>query len=275
MTQAERLDFLVKAFQEENEDYQGLAWPKTQQEKEERLRSLMNVRVPKPLDEDVLAVQDAYLQACAKEKGIVPLSDLASVATQYPTSTHRHADKLILWQGDITRLECDAIVNAANAQMLGCFIPMHHCIDNCIHTFAGAQLRVDCHQRMSQLRKIHGGSYLQPTAVPMLTEAYNLPAKKIVHIVGPIVETVLNPTHEALLAACYQRILNLCAEEGLKSVAFCCISTGVFRFPNARAAEIATETVCAWLDAHPMKMEKVIFNVFKDEDKRHYEQCLQ
>ena len=152
---------------------------------------------------------------------------------------------------------------------------MHTCIDNCIHTFAGIQLRAECSRQMKKMRARYGREYEQPTAVPMLTDAYNLPAKKVVHVVGPIVQDELTPELEEDLADCYTNTLELCAENGLRSVAFCCISTGVFRFPNKRAAEIAVHTVKEWLEAHPGKMDRVIFNVFKDEDRRYYESELQ
>ena len=167
-------------------------------------------------------------------------------------STHAFADHISIWQGDITRLTVDAIVNAANSQMLGCFVPMHTCIDNCIHTFAGIQLRAECNRQMNQLRAKYGPDYEQPTAVPMLTDGYNLPAKKVIHIVGPIVEGRLTKDLEQDLAACYKNSLDLCLENGLRSVAFCCISTGVFRFPNKRAAEIAVRTVTDWLTTLPV-----------------------
>ena len=165
----------------------------------------------------------------------------------------------------------DAIVNAANSQMLGCFVPMHTCIDNCIHTFAGVQLRAACDRQMKELRAIYGYGYEQPTAVPMLTDAYNLPAKKVVHIVGPIVSGRLTPALEKDLADCYTSTLNLCAENGLRSVAFCCISTGVFGFPQQRAARIAVKTVQDWMQTHEGQIDRVIFNVFKDEDREYYE----
>lgn len=168
----------------------------------------------------------------------------------------------------------DAIVNAANSQMLGCFIPMHTCIDNTIHTFAGVQLREECNRQMEQLREEHGRDYEQPTAVPMLTDAYNLPAKKVIHIVGPIVQYSLTEKLEADLSACYKNTLDMCLENGLKSVAFCCISTGVFRFPNKRAAEIAVAAVERWLGEHSGEMEQIVFNVFKDEDREYYEELI-
>lgn len=183
-------------------------------------------------------------------------------------------DRMSIWQGDITRLAVDAIVNAANSQMLGCFVPMHTCIDNCIHTFAGVELRAECSRQMNQLRLKYGKDYEQPTAVPMLTDAYNLPAKKVIHVVGPIVRYELTPELEKDLADCYRNTLDMCLEHDLKSVAFCCISTGVFHFPNKQAAEIVVSTVDSWLSQHPGAMERVIFNVFKDEDKTYYEELI-
>jgi len=219
--------------------------------------------MPRGMSSDVLDVQDAYLQERAAEKGVVELSDIPELR-----------DGMSIWQGDISRLAVDAIVNAANSQMLGCFVPMHTCIDNCIHTFAGIQLRAECARKMNQLRTRYGPDYEQPTAVPMLTDAYNLPAKKVVHVVGPIVQYGLTPELERDLANCYRNTLDLCRDEGLRSVAFCCISTGVFRFPNARAAEIAVKTVSEWLAKNAGAVDRVIFNVFKDEDKELYYELL-
>ena len=263
MTQTERLDFLVEAFKEDSIQYKDIQTPAYTDGKRRILRSLMNIRMPKRMDNSVLAVQDEYLRERISENGIVELSDIPVIR-----------DGLSIWQGDITRLAVDAIVNAANSQMLGCFVPMHTCIDNCIHTFAGVQLRAECARQMSELRNKYGVDYEQPTAVPMLTDAFNLPAKKVVHIVGPIVQERLTPALEKDLADCYKNTLDICAENGLKSVAFCCISTGVFCFPNRRAAEIAVETVTAWMKEHSGMIDRVIFNVFKDEDKAYYEKLL-
>lgn len=263
MTQNGRLDYLVEEFKADSVQYKDLQTPKDIEGKRRILRSLMNVRMPRNMDKAVLAVQDEYLQERIRENGIVELADIPIIR-----------DRMSIWQGDITRLAVDAIVNAANSQMLGCFVPMHTCIDNCIHTFAGVQLRAECARQMEQLKSRYGRDYEQPTAVPMLTDAYNLPAKKVIHIVGPIVQGRLTTSLENDLAACYRNTLDMCLENGLKSVAFCCISTGVFHFPNKRAAEIAVQTVKGWLSEHPGTMERVIFNVFKDEDKAYYEQLL-
>ena len=209
----------------------------------------------------------------AEERGIVTRARIQAIAWSLG-SEHPFADTLALWQGDITCLAVDAIVNAANSQMLGCFHPCHSCIDNCIHSYAGIQLRAECHRQMQVLRSRYGREYEQPTAVPMLTDGYNLPAKKVVHIVGPIVYDGLTPKLESDLADCYRNTLDLCAENGLRSVAFCSISTGVFRFPKERAAEIAVRTVTNWLAAHHARMDRVIFIVFSDRDRCNYEQKL-
>ena len=263
-TQNGRLDFLVEEFKADSVQYKDLQTPEDTEGKRRILRSLMNIRTPRKMADAVLTVQDEYLQERIRENGIVELADIPVIR-----------DRMSIWQGDITRLAVDAIVNAANSQMLGCFVPMHTCIDNCIHTFAGVQLRAECARQMEQLKSRYGRDYEQPTALPMLTDAYNLPARKVIHIVGPIVQGRLTTSLENDLAACYRNTLDMCLENGLKSVAFCCISTGVFHFPNKRAAEIAVQTVTGWLSEHPGGMERVIFNVFKDEDKAYYEQLLQ
>ena len=288
MNQNERLDYLAEQFAKEYDEtvrrtaspyekasmqYRKLEIPDDAAGKWRLLRSLMNVRMPGKLPSSVLEVQDAYLKERILENGIVQIADLPTAADQ--GSSHPHAEHISVWQGDITRLAADAIVNAANSQMLGCFVPMHSCIDNCIHTFAGVQLRAECSRKMNELRAKFGPEYEQPTAVPMLTDGYNLPAKKVVHIVGPIVSGRLTKALEEDLAECYRSTLDLCLENEIKSVAFCCISTGVFHFPNRRAAEIAVQTVTEWMDQHPGQMERIIFNVFKEEDKIYYEAEIQ
>ncbi len=262
-TQEQRLSYLVEAFKDDSGEYRGLDTPSDAEGKQRILRSLMNIRAPHSMPPEVLKIQDEYLQVRAEEKGIVALGEIPVLD-----------GVLSIWQGDITRLRVDAIVNAANSQMLGCFVPMHTCIDNCIHSFAGIQLRAECARQMAELRVRYGQQYEQPTAVPMLTDGYNLPARKIIHIVGPIVEGALTAEHERQLADCYRNTLDLCAENGLRSVAFCGISTGVFHFPKKRAAEIAVQTVTDWIVQHPGLMDRVIFTVFSDENRRLYEQEL-
>ena len=263
-TQNQRLDYLVEEFKRDSVQYIDLETPKDTEGKRRILRSLMNIRMPGKMNEAVLAVQDDYLRERIRENGIVKPADIPVIR-----------DQISIWQGDITRLAADAIVNAANSQMLGCFVPMHTCIDNCIHTFAGVQLREECYRQMKTLRIRYGRAYEQPTAVPMLTDAYNLPAKKVVHIVGPVVRYGLTKELEEQLASCYRNTLDMCLENGIRTVAFCCISTGVFRFPNKRASQIAVQTVSEWLSMHTGQMDRIIFNVFKDEDREYYEQFLQ
>ncbi|MBF1167753.1 MAG: protein-ADP-ribose hydrolase [[Eubacterium] sulci] len=261
--QNDRLDYLLESFKTDSKNYKDIKIPNDKDEKVRILRSLMNIRMPGRMSEAIIKVQDDYLKECAEEKGIVELSDIATVK-----------DNISIWQGDITRLKLDAIVNAANSQMLGCFIPMHTCIDNQIHTFAGVQLRDECNRKMNELRKMYGRNYEQPTAIPMLTDAYNLPAEKAIHIVGPIVDSRLTLKKEEELALCYENTLNMCQLNDIRSVAFCCISTGVFHFPNRKAAEIATATVQKWNAENPGAMDRIVFNVFKDEDRGYYEEFL-
>ncbi|MBR2122716.1 MAG: protein-ADP-ribose hydrolase [Lachnospiraceae bacterium] len=272
MDQQERLDYLVRQFRDESAQYRDLEIPADTEGKKRVLRSLMNIRMPKMMAPSVVAVQNEYLQERNREKGIISVDGIPVIAES--GSRHAFADRLCVWQGDITGIAADAIVNAANSQMLGCFVPMHTCIDNCIHTFAGIQLRAECGRRMDRLRAKYGSGYEQPTAVPMLTDGYNLPAKHVIHIVGPIVQYRLTPELEEDLAACYRNTLELCAQNGFRSVAFCCISTGVFRFPGKRAAQIAVKTVTEWMEAHREQNIRVIFNVFKDEDREYYEEEL-
>lgn len=261
VTQNDRLDYLLDAFKEDSKEYRNLKIPNDLEEKRVLLRSLMNIRMPGMMSQEVLSIQDEYLKKRNEEKGIVTLNDIPVIK-----------NGISIWQGDITRLSVDAIVNAANSQMLGCFIPMHTCIDNCIHSFAGIQLRNECNEKMRQKKIVYGKDYEQPTSMPLMTKGYNLPAKNVIHVVGPIVSGTLSKENEKQLSQCYINTLDLCMEKGFKSVAFCCISTGVFHFPNKEAAKIAVNSVEDWLKIHPNVIERVIFNVFKDEDKIYYEQ---
>ena len=270
----ERLNYLIEVLKNETEQYKNLDIPKNIEDKKVLLRSLMNIRPPKEIAEEFLRVQDEYLTERAKQKGIVYLKDIKTV-NESINSKYQYSNKISVWQGDITSLACDAIVNAANGRMLGCFVPMHICIDNCIHTFAGVQLRYECNKIMNEFRKEYGIEYEQPTSVPIITDGYNLPAKKIIHVAGPVVTGKLTKSLEQDLKNCYKNILDICLKNSLRSVAFCCISTGVFRFPNERAAEVAVETVTKWLKQNENKIDKIIFNVFKQEDKYCYEKILQ
>ena len=227
--------------------------PSTLEERQRMMRALMNVWEPRPISEDFLKMQDAELQMQCEDKGVVEISDI----------TPQTSD-IILWQGDITRLKVDAIVNAANAQALGCWSPLHNCIDNCIHSAAGIQLRKECADIMQ--------GRLLKTGDAFITQGYNLPARHVIHTVGPIIETGI-PTkeQEEELAQCYRSCLGIAEENGLESIAFCCISTGVFHFPNELAAQIAVETV----KAYPRKRVKtVVCNVFLDRDYDIYRKLL-
>ena len=267
MTQEERLNYLVEEFKEDSVRYRDQETPEDTEGKKRILRSLMNIRMPHRMDAGVIEVQDEYLKERILENGIVTLSDIPMIADK--GSTHAFADKLSVWQGDITRLAVDAIVNAANSQMLGCFVPMHTCIDNIIGSKAGIRLRLKCHDYMCRQAAAFGKNYQEPTGQAMITPGYNLPCRYILHTVGPIVQGRLTSEHERLLASCYTSCLNLAEENCLESIAFCCISTGVFMFPNQRAAEIAVETVRNWLDETGSGM-KVVFNVYKDLDLKIY-----
>ena len=247
--QEERLDYLLREFKEDSVQYRDLETGEDYREKRRLLRSLMNIRMPGKMNEEVLRVQDDFLTEEAKEKGIVELSDIPTVGEQYGSS-HPYADKLSVWQGDITRLHVGAIVNAANSQMLGCFVPCHGCIDNAIHSAAGIELREACSLYMHRRRIQYGSRYEEPTGQAVLTEGYNLPAEYVIHTVGPIVGRGLNQGLRDDLRNCYQNVLKCCVEHKIRSVAFCCISTGEFHFPNDEAAKIAVETVTEFLNEH-------------------------
>ncbi len=255
--QIKRLDYLIYHLAEESPNHaKFLKGQNLDQisfaDKKRIFRSIMNVREAMPLDEELLQIQDDYLQEELENKKITRLTDLTSVS-----------DDIYLWQGDITTLEVDAIVNAANSQMLGCFIPCHACIDNAIHSSAGFQLRLACDDIMKKQGE------LEETGKAKITKAYNLPSKYILHTVGPIISSWLLQEDCDLLASCYQSCLKLAESNKLKSLAFCCISTGEYRFPNDAAAEIAVKTVRSYKKRTGSKM-KIIFNVFKDLDYELY-----
>lgn len=268
--QEERLDYLLWEFKKDSGRYQDLEVGDDYQEKRMTLRSLMNIRMPGPMAEDVVRVQDQFLREEAREKGIVTLAEIPTAAQQYGIS-HSLGEQISIWQGDITRLQVGAIVNAANAQMLGCFVPCHRCIDNAIHSAAGIELREACSHYMSQKKIQYGSRYEEPTGQAVLTEGYNLPAEHVIHTVGPIVPGRLNQKLREDLHNCYQNVLKCCIDHGIRSVAFCCISTGEFHFPNEEAAKIAVKTVAEFLNCYPSDFDRVIFNVFKDLDKSLYE----
>lgn len=258
MDRTENIDYCLRYLMEQ--EGCNMAIPAILSEKQQLLRSLMNVWQPQPLSVEFLRAQDAELQAQLRDKGIVELD---------PDAT--------LWQGDITRLRVDAIVNAANSQMLGCWQPLHNCIDNCIHSAAGLQLRAECAEAMSgaECPPIHpeytmdGATYREAfTSEALITEAYNLPCRNVIHTVGPIVQDGHpTPKQREQLANCYRNCLGLAEDNGCRSIAFCCISTGVFGYPNREAAEVAVE-VCKEARI------RVVFNVFKDIDYDIYRELL-
>lgn len=255
MDRLEQIQFLNAILLEELPQYRSIA---AQEEPRRLLRYLMNLRPPLPLRADFLAMQDALLSAEREERGVVEGAALPAVPPH---------PRLSLWQGDITRLRVDAIVNAANSALLGCFCPGHTCIDNVIHSAAGLQLRDACNQIMQ------AQGHSEPPGRAKLTPGFNLPCRFVLHTVGPTVSGPLTERHRAELAACYESCLGLAAREGLESVAFCCVSTGEFRFPHQEAAQIAVQAVMGFLKKDT-SIRKVIFNVFKDCDAGIYRGLL-
>lgn len=256
MNQKERLLYLIQYLINENPQYSGIEIPAALPDQKRLFRSLMNVRPPDSAPKEFLNIQDAYLMEETQKKQLVSIEDLTPVQKN-----------IYLWQGDITALRTDAIVNAANSAMLGCFVPCHGCIDNAIHSAAGINLRLECHKMMQEQNKG------EPVGTAKITKAYNLPCRYILHTVGPTVHGQLTERDCSLLAACYCSCLELAAFHKLKSIAFCCISTGEFHFPNETAAEIAIETVKNYQKKYKTELE-VVFNVFKDKDFRIYQRYL-
>ena len=256
MNQSEKRLFLIQSLLEEEVPWRNTEIPKDSEDQKSLLRGLMNLRSPKPIGKEFLQIQDEYLQGKTAAKGITDAADLTPIQPG-----------LYLWQGDIATLKCDAIVNAANSGMTGCYVPNHNCIDNVIHTFAGVELRLACGKLMEEQ------GHPEPTGQAKITPGFNLPCKYILHTVGPIIEGEVTRKDRELLASCYRSCLKLGAENGVESLAFCCISTGVFHFPNELAAEIAVDTVKEFLKKET-SIKKVIFNVFKDLDREIYSRIL-
>ena len=289
MTQKERRLYLISELLKEDKgsagfklglvpgNEGGFVIPDDEKSQRDILRALMNIRGPYSISEDFLRIQDEYLQQVNKERGITEIADLRPVreAGGFDTSTGlsdrrlNRRGQLYLWQGDITTLKVDAIVNAANSALLGCFAPLHICIDNCIHTFAGIQLRLACNELMQKQGHEEG------TGLCKITPAFNLPSRYVLHTVGPIIYTSVGPREKLLLENCYKNCLETASQNQLESVAFCCISTGVFRFPQDLAAQIAVETVEKWLSENPdSSVKKVVFNVFGNKDLEIYQGLL-
>ncbi len=271
--QSTRMDFLIRKFKEDSIEYRNIEVSDDYSEKRKILRSFMNISMPESISEEILQVQDEFLQEENVEKGIVLLENIPTIKEQYGSNTE-FAEKISIWQGDITRLQVDAIVNAANSQMLGCFTPCHRCIDNAIHSAAGMELRKECSDIMSRKRIQYGAYYKEPTGKAIITKGYNLPSKYVIHTVGPIVEYKLTDSLKQDLKNCYESIMKCVVESNIKGVAFCCISTGEFHFPNDEAAIIAINTVREFLQNNENSIERVIFNVYKDIDRQLYEAYL-
>ena len=255
MTQEQRLLYLIRYLLQESGQFSLFPIPTALSEQKKLFRSLVNIREPKEISSAFIEIQDAYLREEIAEKGVTDGNSLPFAE-----------EKISVWQGDITLLKCSAIVNAANSAMLGCFVPCHKCIDNAIHTYAGVELRAEC----AEIMRKQGCTEKNGDA--KITGAYNLPSDYILHTVGPIVNGVLTDKHRKLLAECYKSCLTLAEEHDIKSLAFPCISTGEFHFPNKPAAEIAVEVVRNYLKKS--SIERVIFNVFRDEDRKIYEKLL-
>ena len=258
MTHSEKRLYLIKKLLSELPQYKDMNISDNAEEQKRLLRSLMNIRSPRPIGTEFLRVQDEYLNEEVKEKGITD-SDALPIS---PINNH-----LVLWRGDITTLKIDAIVNAANSALRGCFVPCHSCVDNIIHSISGIQLRLACDKLMTEQ------GYDEPTGKAKITPAFNLPCSYVLHTVGPIVSGILTKKHCEQLADCYKSCLELASDNCLKSIAFCCISTGEFHFPQKKAAEIAVQTVTDFLQTDT-QIEKVVFNVFKQEDYDIYKRLL-
>jgi O-acetyl-ADP-ribose deacetylase (regulator of RNase III) len=256
---------LLEFFIDENKEIQVKEIPSDYVEKRKLLRALMNIRGPEPIDTEILKLQDELLKAERTEKNSIDPYKLSTVAEEFKETKVLFSEKLILWQGDITTIVADVIVNAANSKLLGCFVPLHRCIDNAIHSAAGIQLRLECDEIMENQ------GFAEPTGQAKITKAYNLPSKYVLHTVGPIIYGELTEEDCRLLASCYTSCLDKANEyEDIKTIAFCCISTGEFRFPKDNASQIAVETVCNWLLSNPNRFDRIIFNVFTREDYNEY-----
>lgn len=256
MKQSERRIFLIKSLLQERTEYRDISISADTEQQKQLLRALMNARAPQQIGKEFLRIQDEYLKYEIAAKGITDVAELTPVQ-----------QGIYLWQGDITTLKCDAVVNAANSGMTGCYIPNHRCIDNAIHTFAGMQLRLVCENLMEQQ------GYPEPAGGAKITPAFNLPSRYVLHTVGPVISGKVKKYERELLVSCYRSCLELAAENKLESVAFCCISTGEFHFPNELAAEIAVQSVKKFFRLQT-GVKKVIFNVFKDLDKNIYQKLL-
>lgn len=263
----QKLDYLIEYLLKEDGRETKHFWGAIE-DREKLYRALVNIREAKPISVEFLQSEDEYLQEKLKEKEIADVKNIKTVREQYEKYNVKNADKICLWQGDITKLKIDSIVNAANSQGLGCFLPNHNCIDNQIQTFAGVRLRLECNEYMKTI------NYNLKTSHCFITKGYNLPAKNVIHAVGPIVEDSLTEKLEKLLADTYKNCLECAVKNNIRTISFPCISTGVFRFPKDKASEIAIKTVDEFISKNRDKLDKVIFNLWSDEDVIIYERYI-
>ena len=252
----EKLDFLIDYLIKENKNIDIKEIPQNISDKKRLYRSLCNIREPLPISKEYIEIENDFLTTANIRKGIIDSNNIIQF-TKYKGTP------ICLWQGDITTLKIDAIVNAANSQGLGCFIPCHKCIDNAIHSASGVQLRLECNKIMQEIGVLQTGK-------AFITSGYNLPSKYVIHTVGPIIYGEVTEKEMLELKNCYINSLEIAKENNIKTIAFPCISTGEFRFPKELAAKIAIETIKEHLDTNEEYFEKIIFNVFSDEDYSFY-----
>lgn len=264
----EKLDFLINYLLQENKEIKLDTIPKDLIEKQILYRSLCNIRKAKPISKEYLQIENEYLQDELNKIDVTKVKDIKPISISIKESNLDNKDKICLWQGDITKLQIDSIVNAANSQGLGCFVPCHKCIDNQINTFAGVSLRLECNEIMKEK------DYFLQTGNVFITKGYNLPAKYIVHTVGPIIYGEVTEEKELQLMDCYINSLKLAIENGIRTIAFPCISTGEFRFPKDKASKLAILAVNNFLKGHRNSFDKVVFNVYGEEDYKIYERNI-
>ncbi len=265
----EKLDYLIHYLLTENKEITINEIPINQEDKKRLYRSLCNTRNPKPIEEEYIRIEKEYLQEELQKKEITKIGNIKTVQDIFPNTSLKHKDKICLWKGDITELEIDAVVNAGNSQGLGCFIPCHKCIDNQIQTYAGLALRLECNEIMKEK------NYFLPTGEVFITKGYNLPVKFIIHTVGPIIQDMVTKKQEEQLANCYIHALELARKKKIKTIAFPCISTGEFRFPKDKACILAIRAVENYLEQQKNAFEKIVFNVYGEEDYKIYEKNIQ
>jgi O-acetyl-ADP-ribose deacetylase (regulator of RNase III) len=264
----EKLDFLINYLLEENKNIKIDKMPVELQEKKNLYRSLCNIRDSKPISEEYLKIENEYLQEELKRKVITDINDIQTIAEKNISNNLKNSDKICLWQGDMTSLKIEAIVNPANSQGLGCFQPLHNCLDNQINTCAGISLRLECNDIMKEK------DYNLKTGEAIITKGYNLPSEYVVHTVGPIIQFGVKPIDEFNLANCYKNSLKLAIENNIRNIAFPCISTGIFRFPKDLASKIAVKTVDEFLNENKDKFDKVVFSLWNFEDLEIYKKAI-